>query len=246
MPSATASASSAPDASRVDPADVAMARSAKMITIAGETFMMGSPKGTADESPLQVSVAAFEMDVSEVSTSAYLTCIEAGACKPTATLPGCNASDPTKRDHPINCVSYVDAKAYCEWVDKRLPSESEWELAARGKKGRRYPWGPLPPAAQLCWKRATSDAGPLGTCALGGFPAGNTPEGLEDMAGNVWEWTTSRYCPYAHPNCTDERRVARGGSWASGNPDLVAPTVRNEAFETNRAASMGFRCARAL
>ncbi|MDB4934439.1 MAG: hypothetical protein JWP87_1411 [Labilithrix sp.] len=243
MPSA--SAAPAPDASRLDQGDVARARSAKMITIPGETFTIGSAKGPADESRLQVSVAAFEIDVSEVSTSAYLTCFEAGACKPTATLPGCNASDPTKRDHPINCVGYVDAKAYCEWVDKRLPSETEWELAARGKKGRRYPWGSEPPAAQLCWKRAPSDRAPLGTCALGGFPAGNTPEGLEDMAGNVWEWTTSRYCPYAHPNCTDERRVARGGSWASGSPDLVAPTVRNEAFETDRAASMGFRCARA-
>jgi formylglycine-generating enzyme required for sulfatase activity/serine/threonine protein kinase len=248
MPSASAGASagSAPDASRVDQADVARARSAKMITIPGQTFTVGNAKGIADESPLQVSVAAFEMDVSEVSTFAYLTCVEAGACRPTATLPGCNASDPTKRDHPINCVAYVDAKAYCEWVDKRLPSETEWELAARGKKGRRYPWGSAPPATQLCWQRAPSDKAPLGTCALGGFPAGNTPEGLEDMAGNVWEWTTSRYCPYAHPNCTDERRVARGGSWASGSPDLVAPTVRNEAFETDRAASMGFRCARAL
>lgn len=244
MPSASASAVPAPDASRLDQGDVAKARSAKMITIPGETFTMGSAKGPADESPLQVSVAGFEMDVSEVSTFAYLTCIQAAACKPTATLPGCNASDPTKRDHPINCVGYVDAKAYCEWVDKRLPSETEWELAARGKKGRRYPWGSLPPAAQLCWKRAPSDTAPLGTCALGGFPAGNTPEGLEDMAGNVWEWTTSRYCPYAHPNCTDERRVARGGSWVTGSPDLVASTVRNEAFETDRAASMGFRCVR--
>ncbi len=245
-PSTSASASGAPDASRVDQADVARARAAKMITITGETFTMGSKKGSADESPLQVSVAAFEMDASEVSTSFYLTCVEAGACQPTATLPGCNASDPAKRDHPINCVGYADAKAYCEWVERRLPSESEWELAARGKKGRRYPWGAAAPAAQLCWKRAPGDTGPVGTCALGSFREGNTPEGLEDMAGNVWEWTTSRYCPYAHPNCTDERRVARGGSWASGNPDLVAPTVRNEAFETDRAASMGFRCVRTL
>ena len=245
MPSASASEVPAPDASRLDQRDVARVRSAKMITIPGDTFTIGNPMGPADERPLQVSVAAFEIDVSEVPTFAYLTCIEAGACKPTATLPGCNASDPLKRDHPINCVRYVDAKAYCEWVDKRLPSETEWELAARGKKGRRYPWGSAPPATQLCWNRAPSDTSPLGTCALGGFPAGNTPEGLEDMAGNVWEWTTSRYCPYAYPNCTDERRVARGGSWASGSPDLVAPTVRNEAFETDHAPSMGFRCARA-
>jgi formylglycine-generating enzyme required for sulfatase activity len=217
-----------------------------MIHFSGESFAMGSDAGPNDERPPWIaSVAGFSLDETEVTVSAYLACVAANRCKPTIDAPDCNASDKEKGNHPINCVTFGDAKTYCEWVDKRLPTEAEWELAARGgKQQRRYPWGNAAPANQLCWHRGGSSE--RGTCPVGSLPAGNTPEGLADMAGNVWEWTTGRYCTYNTSNCTDERRVARGGSWASTDPALVTNSVRNENYESDRGASRGFRCARSL
>jgi formylglycine-generating enzyme required for sulfatase activity len=224
----------------------AKARAAPMIGFGGDTFIIGSDAGADDERPpTTISVAGFTIDTREVAVASYLACVDAGPCKQPGAGPGCNAADPNRRDHPINCVGYADAKTYCEWVDRRLPSETEWERAARGGKAqRRYPWGDAPPSNQLCWRHDEPNHG--GTCPIGAFPAGNTPEGLEDMAGNVWEWTTARYCTYGTSNCTDERRVARGGSWASDDAAVVTTTVRNEIFESDRGASMGFRCARSL
>jgi serine/threonine protein kinase/formylglycine-generating enzyme required for sulfatase activity len=235
-----AAASARPSTSASRPPD------APMITFGGTSYTMGSDAGPDDERPPQiVSVAGFALDVHEVTVSDYLACVDANRCKPTATTPDCNAADKDKRNHPINCVTFADAKAHCEWVDKRLPSELEWELAARGgKQQRRYPWGSALPADQLCWRRGGT--GDHGTCPVGSFPSGKTPEGLMDMAGNVWEWTTGRYCTYGTLNCTEERRVARGGSWASTDPVLVTSSVRSESYETDRGASRGFRCARSL
>ena len=216
-----------------------------MVDFGGETFTMGTATGPDDERPpTMVSVAGFALDVTEVSVASYLACVSAGRCKPSGKAPGCNANERDRGNHPINCVGYEDARSYCEWVDKRLPTENEWERAARGKSGRRYPWGDAPPADQLCWRRDGKSE--PGTCPIGSHAPGKSPDGLMDMAGNVWEWTTGRYCKYGSSGCSDERRVARGGSWASTDPELVTTTVRDEIFESDRGSSTGFRCARGL
>jgi len=173
-----------------------------------------------------------------VTAAAYHACVLAGRCTPPRAGEDCTYG--RQPHHPINCVSFDQAKAYCSFVEKRLPSETEWELAARGPGLRRFPWGSeAPDDRRLCWKQQ-------GTCEVGSHPNGNTPEGLEDLAGNVWEWTTSRYCPYDQPTCDDKRRTLRGGSWGSGEPTMVTSTVRHESDEENRGATVGFRCARTL
>jgi formylglycine-generating enzyme required for sulfatase activity/tRNA A-37 threonylcarbamoyl transferase component Bud32 len=217
------------------------ALSAPMVEIPGDLFLMGSTQGATDERPPQTqSVASFAIDRTEVTAADYFACVDDGKCAPPA--PGPRCSDRTTPDRPMNCVTFTQASAYCAWARKRLPSEAEWELAARDRTTGRYPWGSAPPRDQLCWS-ATSDGGP---CDVGRFAAGSTPHGLADMAGNVWEWTTGYYCPYDHPSCGDSRRVLRGGAWSSADPRLVTVSVRMESFESNQSASIGLRCARSL
>src|SRR6185312_4347885 len=124
----------------------------------------------------------------------------------------CNGRDQGKDLHPQNCVSWHDAMAYCTSVRKTLPTEAQWEYAARGgRAGRLYPWGELSPSSETaCWNRQNRDE--LGTCEVGSFPSGAF--GLLDMAGNVWEWTASWYQPYSGPRATWlVGRVVRGGAW---------------------------------
>ena len=123
----------------------------------------------------------------------YRACEGAGACTPTPDKPYCNEHIAARDNHPINCVTWAQANAFCGWMGARLPTEEEWEYAARGTDGRRYPWGDDAPAKQLCWDGATSDLGMMkrrGTCPVGAHPTGASPFGLLDMAGNVWEWSS--------------------------------------------------------
>jgi len=228
------------------PAAVASASAPRLrvptVLVQGGLYKMGSTTGADDETPpTEVSVSGVEVDVTETTAAAYAACVAAGGCTPTAHRSGCTGDDPEKQNHPINCITYKQAAAYCEWMGKRLPSETEWERVARGDTGRPYPWGTEPPKDQACWNR-----GKLGTCEVGGFPASNTPEGVADIAGGVWEWTTSNYCPYAQPACTDTRRVLRGGSWDNVDPKLLTTTVRMESLEGDQSPTVGVRCVRRM
>lgn len=201
----------------------------RMVEIPLGDFDMGSADGDADEKPVRrVHVNAFSMDVTEVTAGAYQACVKADGCLAADTRESCNYGRAERSSHPINCVSWLDAGAYCAWAGKRLPTEEEWEYAARGAEGRRYPWGSDAPGAQLCW-----DRGDRGTCAVGSFPAGVF--GLRDMAGNVWEWTSSRW---------SSDRVMRGGSWSSSDPAWVRGSYRSRARPSVRFLHVGFRCAR--
>ena len=215
---------------------------------------MGSNDGDADEKPVhQVRVSAFEMDGTEVTVGAYRGCVNAGRCAPSSTADWqgateqqkanasgyCNWSKAGRDNHPMNCVDWNQATAYCAYAGKRLPTEEEWEYAARGADGRTYPWGNGEPSGQLCWKR-----GQEGTCAVGSYPSGDSPFGLHDMAGNVWEWTSSGYSADYSKNRANDARVIRGGGWGDGDPSYVRGASRLGFAPSNRGSDLGFRCAR--
>jgi formylglycine-generating enzyme required for sulfatase activity len=131
------------------------------------------------------------------------------------------------------------------WTGTRQPPTAsgparEWEYAARGTDGRKYPWGSTAPESQLCWNRTSKE----GTCAVGSYPAGASPFGLLDMAGNVWEWTSSRYCPYPSKNCDTPTRVFRGESWSCSGAWHARSANRGMNDPESRYTFIGFRCAR--
>lgn len=225
---------------------------------AGE-FLMGcnekeDPGCDADERPQhKVSLGDFYIDKMEVTAGQYVKCVKAGACgKPD---PGvfCTYQDAGKKDHPANCVSWERAAAYCKWAGKRLPTEAEWEKAARGTDGRLFPWGAAAPNCE----RAVMNEGTEDGCdrmspwAVGSKPAGASPYGALDMAGNVWEWVSDWYdkkyyskSPASGPKGPEsgKYRVLKGWGW-SNNAGQVRSSGRL-AIEPSIAGSVyGFRCA---
>lgn len=260
-------------------------RGARMVSIPAGTFTMGSsdsdPDADKDEKPAHsVSVAAFEMDVTEVTVADYRACVNAGTCSAdevtkvwfsgitesnvTNFSRFCNYERKGRDKHPMNCVSWDEARAFCGWAGKRLPTEHEWEYAARGTDGRKFPWGnqaPGPALLNACgsecvamvkkllgatWASMYSgDDGFGDTAPVGSFHAGKSPFGLHDMAGNVWEWTSGGYCSYPlGASCPDGSRVARGGGWIHGGASWVRAAFRNGSAPSHRLVSIGFRCAR--
>ena len=177
--------------------------------------------------------ASFSIDRTEVTTAAYDACVRSGKCTQPDTGDNCNWGKESRASHPINCVDWNQATAYCAAAGKRLPTEQEWEHAASGTDGRLYPWGNEEPSNQACWNRLESMAG---TCPVGAFPAGASPYGALDMAGNVWEWTSSNYDANA--------RVIRGGSVFNVVASLLRAAFRYWNDPAYRDIDLGFRCAR--
>jgi formylglycine-generating enzyme required for sulfatase activity len=146
-------------------------------------------------------------------------------------------------DHPVTNVSWYGAQAYCETFGMRLPTEAEWEKAARGTDGRRYPWGNSTDPGKLNAAHRLGDTAPVGT-----HPEGASPYGVHDLAGNVWEWTADWYAAYPGSPHTStffgkKYKVVRGGSW--NHPDSDASAAhRDLAHPARRIHVVGFRCAR--
>ncbi len=257
-----------------------------MVRIPGGTFFMGADDGTPDERPAHsVKLRPFCIDADEVTVARYRTCSDDGLCKRaslrnvwpdiseterTAFDPLCNLPDASDRQaHPVNCVDWDMADRFCRAQGGRLPTEAEWELAARGPDGRRYPWGDEPPSATLlnacgseclAWGRAhgiqeramfSADDGWATTAPVGSFPKGASRYGVRDVVGNVWEWVGDWFAPYqgadveqpAGPPAGDER-VIRGGAWNGAEPSWVRPTFRYRSAPSTRSYAIGFRCAR--
>ncbi len=227
-PPPTASARAAPSSS--GPPAAAPPREG-MVHVDGATFQPTYLSKPVDQK-------GFYLDVTEVTQKAYLACVEANACGPNSwAKSGAKLEGPAER-LPASDVSWDDARAYCAWIKKRLPTEAEWELAARGTDGRKYPWGQDAPLDQLCWRSGQ------GTCEVGSFPRGDTPLGIKDMAGNVWEWTAeAQHCssPEKTDTCDPHRHTARGGAWNTFSPQLVETTYRNAL--TVATNYVGLRCA---
>ena len=219
-----------------------------MVSVPAGVFLMGSDAGDDDERPQRrVTVAAFTIDRTEVTTRAYAACVAAGACASTDRKPRCNEGVAGRGEHPINCVSFAAATAYCAWRGARLPTETEWEYAARGPVGRTYPWGDARPRAQLCWDGPGNDVGAFkrqGTCPVGSYLAGRSPFGLDDMAGNVWEWTSDIYPSEEGAPADEPLRVSRGGTWFGYDPYDVRSPLRFRTRPQAQGYGIGFRCAR--
>ena len=211
-----------------------------MAWIPGGSFTMGQRGDT-------VTVKGFCLDVTEVTVAA---CARRATARTSwndgTTEKGegeiCNGNKPDRQSHPVNCIDWNEATAYCEAVGKRLPTEEEWEWAARGgPKGWQYPWGNSAPGNKACWDGQGNTAGEgnrQSTCAVGAFRAGANPQGVQDLAGNVWEWTSSKY------EANSPARVYRGGSWSVFNPELLRASFRYRDSPSGRGYVLGFRCAR--
>jgi len=215
----------------------------EMVEIPAGPFVMGSAEAGADEQPVaRLFVDTFWIDKVEVTNRRYLRCIEAGRCTAPA---GGDPAERARAEHPVTILSWRQADAYCRWAGKRLPTEAEWEKAARGPDGRRYPWGET-----FALERANAGH-TLGLGPVGQHPAGASPYGVLDMAGSAWEWTSSLYQPYPY-DARDGRedpeargaRVNRGGSWYYG-PWYVRTTYRATADHGyRRVRDLGARCVR--
>jgi len=236
--------------------------SKEMLFIEEATFVMGSDVGNPNYKPEhKVHVASFYLDAWPVTNAEYKRFVdETDHPIPNYRVDwldteGYNWDLETrmypegKADHPVVLVTWEDAMAYAAWTNKRLPTEAEWERAARGVHGRRYPWGDEFSPKIHCNCKET---GINGTSAVGDFsPAGDTPEGLVDMVGNVWEWTNSLYWPYPY-SAEDGResrdasgfRVLRGASWMN-DANVVYCMARLDG-DFQWYTNVGFRCAVSL
>jgi formylglycine-generating enzyme required for sulfatase activity len=205
------------------------------LVIPAGPFTQGSTRGEEDERPARkVTLKAFAIDRTEVTRGEYAACAEAGRCKP--------SDDKSDGDAklPVTGVDWNEAQAYCKFAGGRLPTEAEWEKAARGTDGREYPWGNDIDCARANWGNFEGE----GPCAgknpghpvtVGQYPTGASPYGALDMGGNVWEWVADKY------DQDPGRRVVRGGSCCSF---FVGPRAanRNAWAPDHRDGDLGFRC----
>lgn len=269
-----------------------------MVEMTGGAYFMGTDD--VDQPVLQsarpahkVEVGSYCIDVHEVTVADYRACSDTGECKRAhrdAMWPRgnqdddawatdrktysalCNEGVEGREDHPVNCVSWHQAEAFCAWKGGRLPTEEEWEYAARGSDGRVYSWGDEVPDSErmngcgvecVQWRASVdlsehpplyeTDDGHIGTAPVGSFPAGRTQAGLYDMAGNVFEWTQSEFLPFdeaerlaqaakADPDAPT-KRVIRGGAFNSFMPAFADPALRFGQVEDAHPHAIGFRCA---
>jgi len=266
IPASTAVPTSSPGLVRSRAAD-----GAEMMFVPAGEFLMGSPdtdpKAGDDEKPLHtVYLDAFWIDLTEMTNARYVQFLNALGghtstcggrdCAETQVedkyshilrLGGRYVVEPGFEDHPATQVSWYGAQAYCAWAGVRLPTEAEWEKAARGVDGRSYPWGNESPN---CDQAQYGDCGGI-TAPVASLPEGASPYGVLDMAGNVWEWVADWYDPayYAsspaqNPRGPDsgKRKAFRGGSWGYP-PTFLRTSDRARNRPTYAGFNVGFRCA---
>lgn len=230
-----------------------------MVTIPAGEFLMGNPegKGRDDERPQRsVYLDEFAIDQVEVTNERYMAFVKSIGHR---TPPNPYATGPLQsikgiEQLPVVQTTWYDAKAYCSWAKKRLPTEAEWEKAARGTDGRIYPWGNEAPTAKRAnFDREWEDEHTLH--AVGSLPDGDSPYGVKDMAGNVREWISDWYdadyyqhAPNRNPQGPDKKGVVRsirGGSWHSPASDITT-SARGRGGFALQTHGTGFRCVRGL
>lgn len=212
---------------------------------------MGSPDdvGEDNEHPQhQVYLDAFWIDQTEVTNVQYAKCVNNGKCPEPWDYSSFTREsyydNSEYSNYPVIWVSWNRANAYCKWAGRDLPTEAQWEMAARGTDGRTYPWGNQEPTDALAnYGEIQGD-----TTAVGSYSEGASPYGALDMAGNVWEWVADSYGPYSAGNVrnpkgpdTDSFHVLRGGSWKYISSNIRS-TYRDGSYPTNMSGDVGFRC----
>lgn len=221
---------------------------AAMVFVPAGEFTMGSQIMPAERPIHTVNLGAFWIDTYEVTNALYHKCVEAGACQPPQNTSGGDYDDPAHSNFPVVQVMWADADQYCQWAGKRLPTEAEWEKAARGTDARIYPWGNTFDPALVNSAYNTN----LKTTAVGSFPGGASPYGAMDMAGNVWEWVADWYddhyytqSPHDNPTgpITGTHKVARGGGYG-GTEAVMRTSQRRTLYPDEYGGYLGFRCAR--
>ena len=229
-----------------------------MVLVPQGFFWMGCNSAVDDECSgpeypyHEVYLDSFLIDRTEVTAVDYEACVQAGACTYSGSTTGSYRTYNNNRDnHPINYVNHTEAKTYCEAQGKRLPTEAEWEKAARGTDGRKYPWGNSP--AVSC-DYAVMGSCPGETQPVGSKPLGVSPYGAHDMIGNLWEWTADWYDAgyygetpaegWVNPEGPDSgvSRVLRGGSWYDGNSVNLRASFRYLYSPSGQGSNLGFRC----
>jgi len=264
-----------------------------MTLVAGGRFMMGSNDSSYSlwqpAHPVTVDTVCIDRD--EVTADKYKTCVDKGACGRPDPVPSypksagtsdedheryrqayaemCNFGKEGRGDHPINCVTWAMADAYCKAQGRRLPTEAEWEYAARGRDSRKYPWGEergdarhMNGCGAECarWQKEKgvpmtpqmyeADDGFVGTAPVGRFPEGKTKLGANDFVGNVWEWTADWYETYKPEEVVNpkgalagDRKAIRGGDFNGGTDHCLNPAYRHHQLATASSHGIGFRCA---
>lgn len=227
-----------------------------MVSVPAGEFQMGCDPEHAGgfncawgELPLHtVFLDDYYIDKTEVTYAQYDECVLSGGCS------GYVSNNPDYASHPVVRVNWNQATAYCAWAGKRLPTEAEWEKAARGPDPRAYPWGDTSPTCALANFATGSGVYCVGkTSPVGSYPDGASPYGALDMAGNVWEWVQDwvdpnyyENSPYSNPTGPDSPtygKVIRGGSWGHQSFSMRT-TTRSYYYPTYGVWSLGFRCAR--
>lgn len=224
-----------------------------MVRIPGGRFTMGSDdkKSPPNERPsLVVVVSPFWIDRTEVTVGAYRACVDRGACaRPARSSSSCtyDLGDPAL---PVSCVPWTSAQAYCIAMNKRLPREVEWELAARGTSPIKYPWGGgsaagCGAAVTLATEKTQRSCGGKKPSRVGTHPGGASPYGVHDMSGNVEEWVADWYAETVSDLSprAGASHVLRGGGWLS-LPSQAKTTSRNWGSAREAGPNVGFRCAK--
>jgi len=232
-----------------------------MILVPSGEFTMGSDEGSAHEMPRhRVYLDAYYMDRHEVTVGQYTKFLEAVGMNPPPMWTAMNK--PTHQMRPVVNVDWADANKYCEWAGKRLPTEAEWEKAARGTDARIYPWGNEPPDPRKANYGKDKWDNHNALMLVGELKDGQSPYGIDDLAGNAWEWVSDWYDPHYYATSPSRNpkgpeagkyKVLRGGSWdfapenlRSTRRDLNIPSSTDYDSPAYRNFNSGFRCAKSL
>ena len=242
--------------------EISDVKGVKMRLVPAGPFTMGNDNvnSSYEEPSHLVILDDYYIDMYEVTNARYARCVRGGPCTEPS-IPSAYSNEAFK-DFPVTYVSWYQAKTYCEWRGQRLPTEAEWEKAARGTDGRTYPWGEGIDCSRANYSHKSCSGMPAWAAeefdekvlqAVGSYNSGISPYGLYDMAGNVEEWVNDWYdyqyyenSPSANPQgaSTGEDKLLRGGSWSASTEDGLRTSARNWHEPSMAALWIGFRCAR--